>query len=85
MLRDGQLRRDERRRAARWQLGAEPLPVGKWRLLQQHAAALEENGFALADASGLTSGDLAEMGIAKLKERKDMLKVFQAYAASCAD
>jgi len=28
---------------------------------------------------------LKEMGIAKLKERKDMLKVFQAYAASCAD
>ena len=53
--------------------------------LQQHAAVLEENGFALASAEELTSDDLKEMGIAKLKERKDMLKAFQAYAASCAD
>ena len=53
--------------------------------LQEHAAVLEENGFALASAGELTSDDLKEMGIAKLKERKDMLKAFQAYAASCAD
>jgi hypothetical protein len=44
--------------------------------LQQHAAVLEENGFALASVGELTSDDLKEMGIAKLKERKEMLKAF---------
>jgi hypothetical protein len=44
--------------------------------LQQHAAVLKENGFALADVSKLTSDDLKEMGVAKLKERKAMLEVF---------
>ena len=46
---------------------------------------LEENGFALADAGGLTSGDLAEMGIAKLKERKGLLEAFRAHAEGAAE
>ena len=46
---------------------------------------LEENGFALADAGGLTSSDLAEMGIAKLKERKGRLEAFRAHAGGAAE
>ena len=59
--------------------------------LQQHADVLEENGFALrarqcrVSGAGRTVGRFEGDGHAKLKERKDMLKAFQAYAASCAD
>jgi hypothetical protein len=50
--------------------------------LQQHAAVLEENGYALGDVAGLTSDDLKDMGIAKHKDRKEMLKAFQVHADS---
>jgi len=51
--------------------------------LQQHAAVLEENGFSLADVGELTSDDLKEMGVVKLKDRKVLLKVFEAHAEGC--
>ena len=39
----------------------------------------EENGVTLGDVADLTSADLVEMGIAKLMERKAMLKAFKAH------
>jgi hypothetical protein len=45
--------------------------------VQQHKAVLEKNGYVtLADVGELTRSDLLEMGIAKLKDRKAMVKLF---------
>ena len=53
--------------------------------LQQHAAALEENGFDVGDVGGLSSDDLREMGITKLKERKIMLAAFAEHTEGATD
>ena len=47
--------------------------------LQRHAAVIERNGFTLDDVGDLTNADLVEMGIAKLKERKQLLEAFNAH------
>ena len=47
--------------------------------LDEYAALLEENAVTIADVGELTSGDLIEMGIAKLMHRKNMLRAFEAY------